>query len=209
VTRQTRDVLLGTLRELEPELHAHLHGVADLSIEVGQRLGMSSEQLDELARAAELHDIGKVAIPDAILHKPGPLDAAEWSFMCRHTVIGERILGVAPALRPVAKLVRASHENWDGTGYPDGLAGEEIPLGARVVRVCDSYHAMISDRPYRTATRPAAALAELRRCAGTLFDPRVVEIFVDVAAQRVQGTLAHHGEASAPDARLSPRLTPG
>ena len=127
---------------------------------------MASEQLDELARAAELHDIGKVAIPDAILNKPGPLDDDEWSFMRRHTIIGERILGAAPALRPVARLVRASHESWDGNGYPDGLAGEEIPLGARIVAVCDAYHAMISDRPYREAMLPAEAVAELRALCG-------------------------------------------
>jgi diguanylate cyclase (GGDEF)-like protein len=174
VTRQTRDVLLRTLREREPDLHEHLHGVAELALEVGNALGMGSEQLDELARAAELHDIGKVAIPDAILSKPGPLDEAEWAFMRRHTIIGERILGAAPALRPVATLVRASHERWDGTGYPDGLEGEDIPLGARIVGVCDAYHAMTTDRPYREAMSHAEAMAELRRCSGSQFDPAVV-----------------------------------
>jgi two-component system cell cycle response regulator len=184
VTRQARDVLLKALHEREPELHDHLHGVAELALEVGQQLGMDSEQLDELARASELHDIGKVAIPDAILNKPGPLTEEEWGFMRRHTLIGERILGAAPALRPVAKLVRSSHERWDGSGYPDGLAGEEIPLGARVVAVCDAYHAMVSPRPYRPAKAPAEALAELHRCAGEQFDPGVVDV-LEAALERV------------------------
>jgi len=175
--RQTRDVLLSTLRERQPELHAHLTGVARLALALGRELGMTPEELDELGRAAELHDVGKVAIPDAILSKPGPLDDAEWSFMRRHTIIAERILGAAPALRPVAKLVRSSHERFDGAGYPDGLAGEAIPLGARVVAVCDAFHAMTSDRPYRRAVSPETAVEELRRCAGSQFDPAVVQAF--------------------------------
>jgi len=130
-----------------------------------------------VARAAELHDVGKVAIPDAILNKAGPLDEAEWSFMRRHTIIGERILLSAPALRPVARLVRSSHERWDGGGYPDGLAQEEIPLGARIVAVCDAFDAMTTDRPYRRRVSDAAALAELRGNAGTQFDPQVVKAF--------------------------------
>ena len=96
-------------------------------------------------RAAELHDIGKIAIPDSVLNKPGPLDATEWELMRSHTLIGERILGAAPALRPVAKLVRSTHERWDGGGYPDGLAGEEIPLGARIIFICDAFDVMTSD----------------------------------------------------------------
>ena len=127
VTRQTRDVLLRTLREREPELHHHVEQVGDLALAVGHALDLPSEQLDELVRAAELHDIGKMGIPDAILSKPGPLGPDERGFMRRHTVIGEQILGAAPALRPVAKIVRSSHERWDGDGYPDRLAGLEIP----------------------------------------------------------------------------------
>ena len=159
-------MLLSTLREREPELHAHLNGVAELSIAVARRLGMLAEDLDEVSRAAELHDVGKIAIPEAILRKPGPLDDEEWSFMRRHTMIGERILSAAPALVPVARIVRSSHERWDGDGYPDGLAGDDIPLGARVMAVCDAFDAMVTDRPYRAARTPREALAELRRCAG-------------------------------------------
>jgi diguanylate cyclase (GGDEF)-like protein len=175
--RQTRDVLLSTLRERQPHLHDHLTGVAETAVAVARELGMTPEQIDEVSRAAELHDVGKMAIPDAILEKPGPLDDEEWAFMRRHTVIGERILAAAPALIPVAALVRSSHERWDGAGYPDGLAGESIPLGARVVCVSDAFDAMISKRPYRAACSADEALAELDRCAGSQFDPRVVEAF--------------------------------
>jgi diguanylate cyclase (GGDEF)-like protein len=184
--RQTRDVLLSTLREREPELHEHLQDVGHAALAVGRHLGLTPEELDELGRAAELHDVGKIAIPDAILSKPGPLDDEEWSFMRRHTIIGERILGSAPALRPVARIVRASHERFDGEGYPDQLAGEDIPLGARIVAVCDAFHAMTSDRPYRTALSRAEALAELRRCAGSQFDPRVVDAFATAVIEGAQ-----------------------
>jgi two-component system, cell cycle response regulator len=144
---------------------------------------MGPEGLDEVARATELHDVGKIAVPDAILDKPGALDPIEWSFMRRHPLIGERILLAAPALRPVARLVRSSHERWDGGGYPDGLRGDEIPLGARVVAVCDAFDAMTTERPYRQPITEDEALAELRRCAGTQFDPMVVEAFCRVIAR--------------------------
>ncbi|HYI35829.1 MAG TPA: diguanylate cyclase [Thermoleophilaceae bacterium] len=177
---QSRDVLVSALRERQPDLHMHAADVAQLAVDVAAELGMDAEHRDEVARAAELHDTGKVAIPDAILDKPGPLDDDEWEFMRRHTIIGERILSSAPALIPVAKLVRSSHERWDGEGYPDGLTGEEIPLGARVVTVCDAYDAMIADRPYRAPKTSEEAMEELRRCAGSQFDPAVVAAFETV-----------------------------
>jgi HD-GYP domain-containing protein (c-di-GMP phosphodiesterase class II) len=121
-----------------------------------------------------------MAIPDAILLKTGPLDNDEWVFVRRHTLTGEWILSAAPALANVAKLVRSSHERWDGGGYPDGLAGEEIPLESRIVAVCDAYAAMRSDRPYRAAMPHADALSELRAHAGTQFDPHVVAAALDV-----------------------------
>ena len=178
--RQSRDVLLRMLSEREPDLHAHLRGTAELALSVGRELGMEPEALDEVARAAELHDLGKIAIPDEILNKNGPLDESEWAFMRRHTIIGERILLAAPALRPVARLVRASHERYDGSGYPDGLVGEQIPLGARVVAVCDAFDAMLSDRPYREQLDETEALDQLIRCSGRQFDPVVVEAFARV-----------------------------
>ena len=174
---QLRDVLLQAFQERYPDLQEHQRGVGTLVLAVGRRLDMNAEDLDVLARAAELHDVGKIAIPDAILNKPGPLDEEEWKFMRRHTILGERILMAASALRPVARLVRSSHERFDGGGYPDGLAGEEIPLGARIIFVCDAFDAMTTDRTYSAAISSAEALEELRRCAGTQFDPFVVEAF--------------------------------
>ena len=172
---RTRDVLMQILSERTPGLADHSGGVSRLVRALGRDFALDSDQLDELMRAAELHDIGKLALPDEILAKPGPLTPSEWDFMRQHPVIGERILGADPALRPVARLVRASHERWDGGGYPDGVAASAIPLGARIISACDAYEAMTSDRCYQAARSPSEAIAELRRCSGTQFDPAVVE----------------------------------
>ncbi len=177
--RQTHDVLVRVLGEREPELGAHLRGVARLAAEIGHAVELDAEQLDSLIRAAELHDIGKIAIPDRVLHKPDPLDDEEWELMRTHTTVGERILATAPAMSPVARLVRSSHERWDGAGYPDRLAGEQIPLGSRIIFVCDAFEAMIEERAYREPISAAEALAELRRCAGTQFDARIVQLFAE------------------------------
>ena len=176
-SRQSKDVLLRALAERNPELRHHLSDVADLAEATARRLQLGQEEVERVRHAAELHDVGKVAVPDAILAKPGPLDDDEWTFIRRHTLIGERIVAAAPALTRVAAIVRSSHERWDGGGYPDGLAGDEIPLGARIVAVADAFDAMTSPRPYSTTRPPDAALDELRRCAGTQFDPAVVEAF--------------------------------
>jgi diguanylate cyclase (GGDEF)-like protein len=175
---QARDVLMRTMQAKQPDLDEHSSEVASLAVRVARRLGLTGEQLDEVARAAELHDVGKVGIPDAILNKPGPLDATEWEYMLQHTILGERILNAAPALRPVARLVRSSHERWDGTGYPDRLAAEQIPLGARIIAVCDAFEAMTADRPYRKALSVHTAREELRAKAGSQFDPAVVDAFL-------------------------------
>jgi two-component system cell cycle response regulator len=185
--RQAHDVLLSMLREREPALSDHLHGVAELAELVGQLLGLDAEHLDVLHRAAELHDIGKLAIPDSVLHKRGPLDEAEWDMIYRHTLVGERILDAAPALRPVAQVVRATHERWDGDGYPDGVAGDEIPLGARIIFACDAFDAMTTEREYQRAVGFAEAVAELRRNSGTQFDPAVVEAVCEVVASLPPG----------------------
>jgi len=206
---QLRDVLLQAFQERYPDLQEHQRGVGALVLAVGRRLGMSAEDLDVLARAAELHDVGKIAIPDAILHKPGPLDAQEWRFMRRHTILGERILTAASALRPVARLVRSSHERFDGGGYPDGLAGEQIPLGARVIFVCDAFDAMTSNRSYSSAVSRVDALSELHRCAGTQFDPRVVAAFADTLREDIPSG-ADATQAASPDAQdLQHRLALG
>jgi two-component system cell cycle response regulator len=181
--RQTRDILLQVLRERDPELSDHMSAVGELSRKVGKRMKLLPEELDETVRAAELHDIGKMAIPDAILHKPGPLDDAEWEFVHKHTIIGERMLSAAPALVPVAKVVRASHERWDGKGYPDGLSEDDIPIGARIVSVCDAFHAMTTARPYGSTLTLEDALHEVQKAAGLEFDPRVVEALSDVVRE--------------------------
>jgi HD-GYP domain-containing protein (c-di-GMP phosphodiesterase class II) len=172
--RQSRDVLLRALAERDPDLVDHVADVAALAVDAARLLGLPEHEVDQIRHAAELHDVGKVAIPDAILQKAEPLDEDEWAFVRQHTIVGERIIAAAPALAHVARLVRSSHERWDGDGYPDGLRGEEIPVGARIVAVCDALAAMLTDRPYRLAVGLPAALEELERCAGSQFDPAVV-----------------------------------
>jgi diguanylate cyclase (GGDEF)-like protein len=177
---QAREVLLALLNEREPDLQRHMAAVARLARAVGREMGLDAEDLDVVVRAAELHDIGKVAVPDAILNKPGPLDDDEWAFVHKHTLIGERIVSAAEALRPVGRVVRSSHERWDGGGYPDGLRGEDIPLGARIVLACDAWDAMTSDRSYRRALPPDVAAEELRANVGSQFDPKVVAALLSV-----------------------------
>jgi diguanylate cyclase (GGDEF)-like protein len=177
-------VLLQALYEREPSLQSHLEDVSELALAVGRELGLAGAALEELHRAAQLHDVGKIAIPDGILRKPGPLDDDDWAFVRQHTVIGERILGASPSLRSVGPLVRASHERWDGLGYPDGLAGEAIPLAARIVAACDAFDAMTGARPYRAELGVDVALAELERCAGSQFDPAVVAVVVRLVRDR-------------------------
>ena len=175
---QSTRVLRRALEAWDAELGEHTGDVALLATDVARRLGLDDEEVERIATAAELHDVGKIAIPRSILRKPSPLDDEEWSFMRRHTLIGERIAQGAPALVGVAGLIRSSHERWDGRGYPDGLAGEEIPLGAQILFVCDSFSAMTSDRCYKAALSESEALEELRRNAGTQFAPAVVEAFI-------------------------------
>jgi diguanylate cyclase (GGDEF)-like protein len=176
---QTRGVLLRVLHEREPELDRHLEGVAHLAATLGHALELDAEDIDVLVRAAELHDIGKVAIPDEILQKQGQLTDVEWALMKKHTVIGERVLSAAPAMNQVAGLVRSTHERWDGSGYPDGLRGEEIPLGSRIILICDAFNAMTEGRPYREPTGAARAREALREGAGTQFDPELVDLFLE------------------------------
>jgi diguanylate cyclase (GGDEF)-like protein len=183
-------LLVAALQEREPGLFAHLEDVAALALEMGRRLGLRHDALDELHRAAQLHDIGKIAIPDQILHKPGPLDESEWQFVRQHTLVGERILGASTALRPIGRIVRATHERWDGTGYPDGLRGEDIPLASRIIFACDAFAAMTSARAYRPVMAPEEALDEVVACAGTQFDPVVAEALVDCVRARSSAAAA-------------------
>jgi HD-GYP domain-containing protein (c-di-GMP phosphodiesterase class II) len=176
--QQTHDVLLAFLREHQPALHQHLRQVGRLAGWLGRRLGLDPEALRLIRFAGELHDIGKAAIPGTILNKPGPLTDDEWKLILRHTIAGERILSASPALIPTATIVRSCQERWDGTGYPDGLSGEQIPFGSRVVFVCDAFDAMTSNRPYYRARGAEDALEELERGAGTQFDPHIVDTFI-------------------------------
>jgi putative nucleotidyltransferase with HDIG domain len=171
----TLAVLGDALESKDSYTAAHVREVAELCEGVGSRLGLASEPRRALRYAALLHDIGKIGVRTEILIKPGALTDEEFTEIKRHTVIGAEMLGRIPGFETVQALVRWAHERWDGSGYPDGLAGEDIPLGARIICACDAYHAMTSDRPYRRAMPAAAALAELRHCAGTHFDPAVVE----------------------------------
>ena len=183
---QTRTVLLKVLSEREPELLEHSTDVMALARGVARRLGLSIEERDNVARAAELHDIGKMAIPDAILNKPGPLDEREWRFMRRHTIIGEDILNVAPALQPVARARAREPRALGRQRLPDGTAGDEIPQGARIVAVCDAFSAMVQDRPYQPGLTVDEAVDEIVRCAGTHFDPDVVAAFAaEIRAEAV------------------------
>lgn len=171
--------LLRMLDERHPGLGDHVEEVADLATGCAQALRLSDEEVDWVRRAAELHDVGKVAIPESILNKKEPLTDDEWGFIRKHTIIGERILGGLLSMEPVAAIVRSSHERWDGAGYPDRLAGDQIPIGARIVSVADAFCAMTEDRPYRRSLSRESALAELRSCSGTQFDPDVVDAFID------------------------------
>ena len=181
--RQTTDALVRVQRERSPALGPHVSDVTVLAAAVGERLDLPEHRLHALRQTAELHDVGKMAIPDAVLDKNGPLTEEEWELIREHTIVGERIVSAAPALRDVARLVRATHERFDGTGYPDQLAGEAIPLEARIVNVADAFCAMTHERSYRPAMTVADAIAELRRCAGTQFDPDVVEHLIAVVRE--------------------------
>jgi diguanylate cyclase (GGDEF)-like protein/putative nucleotidyltransferase with HDIG domain len=177
-------VLLSVVGEHDGALRDHVDDVAHLAEQVSRELALDDDAVAHVRRAAALHDVGKVAIPDEILHAPRSLTDDEWEYMRQHTLIGARIIGAAPEMQPVAEIVRSSHERWDGGGYPDALAGDDIPLGARIVTVCDSYDAMTTTRAYRAAMPVSEALAELERCAGSQFDPRVVAAFQTVLAER-------------------------
>jgi diguanylate cyclase (GGDEF)-like protein len=165
----------------------HSESVVDLVERVARALALDTREIDQIKAAALLHDIGKVAIPDDVLNKPGPLDAEEWKVMHEHPVIGERILRAIPGMGSIARIVRHEHERFDGGGYPDGISGEQIPIGARIILACDAYHAMTSDRPYRKGMSHADAIAELVAHAGTQFDPQVTEMLIGALYGQRQG----------------------
>jgi HD-GYP domain-containing protein (c-di-GMP phosphodiesterase class II) len=175
-------LLLGDVVEADDAYTgSHSRGVVELSRAVSDRLGLSFDQRRNVEFAALLHDVGKISVPNEIINKPGPLDDAEWEIMRQHTIEGERMLKrIGGVLAEVGTIVRASHEDFDGSGYPDGLAGEEIPIEARIVTCCDAFSAMTTTRSYRKAMSTEAAIAELKACSGTQFDPEVVAVLVEL-----------------------------
>jgi diguanylate cyclase (GGDEF)-like protein len=178
-------VLHAALAQRHPDLGEHSDEVAGDVEVLARTIGLDDETIGLIIKAGDLHDVGKLGIPDEIITKPGPLNDEEWEFMKQHTVMGEQIIAAAgPSLERIGPLVRASHERWDGKGYPDGLAGEEIPLGARIITICDSFRAMLDVRAYKPAMALDDALAELRRCAGSQFDPALVDVFCRIVTDR-------------------------
>lgn len=169
------DALLAALGARDHYTGDHSEAVVTLAGAVARRMSLPASVVAQVEKVARLHDIGKIGIPDSILHKPGPLDQDEWELMRQHPVIGARIAQSVPTLAHLAPAIRAEHERWDGGGYPDGLAGRSIPLASRIILACDAYHAMVSDRPYRPAMDVRDAFAELQRHAGAQFCPDTTE----------------------------------
>jgi HD-GYP domain-containing protein (c-di-GMP phosphodiesterase class II) len=180
----TLTALMSTVEAKDDYTASHEQQVADLTRRVALRLGLSASRATDTRYAALLHDVGKVAVPSEILLKPGPLDDEEWVTMRSHAAAGGTLVASIPAFAHLAPAVRASHERWDGAGYPDGLAGEQIPLAARIIAACDTYEAIVTDRPYRRARSSAHAARELRRVAGSQLDARVVEALLDELAEQ-------------------------
>ncbi len=182
--------LVSALQERDRYTGDHSESVVGVAGRVAEALAIAPAEVERIRTAALLHDIGKVGVPDGILHKNGPLDESEWELMREHPAIGERILRAIPGMGQVAKIVRHEHERWDGAGYPDGLAGDQIPIGSRIILACDAYHAMTSDRPYRAAMPHSDAVAELGKHAGSQFDPDVCQALVGYLYGRRQSGLA-------------------
>ncbi|MBZ5495477.1 MAG: response regulator [Acidobacteriia bacterium] len=181
--RFTLEALAAALDAREHETQAHSQRVREYAITLAQGLSLKTEDLIDIGRGALLHDVGKIGVPDSILLKPGKLTPDEWIQMKRHPLVGYEILRGVRFLAPAAEIVLAHQERWDGTGYPNGLACTEIPLGARIFGVVDTLDAMTSNRPYRRALSFLAAREEVRRCSGTQFDPKVTEAFLSIAPE--------------------------
>jgi len=172
--------LARSVEEKDEATEGHCSRIERLSLRTGERLGLTDNRLITLSYAAYLHDVGKVRIPDEILNKPGPLTEEEWKEMRRHPDYGAEMLEKKDFLKDAAEVVRAHHERYDGSGYPRGLKGDQIPLEARIIAVVDAYDAMTSNRPYRKALSKEEAIRELNKNAGSQFDPRVVRAFLKV-----------------------------
>lgn len=199
---QTVTAFVQALGAKDQYTQGHSHAVATHAKLIGEELGLRDSALQTLVQGCELHDIGKIAVPDMILMKPGPLTKAEFEVVKQHPIWGAKILEPLTFLKDVAMSVRQEHERWDGRGYPDGLKGDEIRLEARIIAVADAWDAMTSHRPYRAAMPRAAAILELTHGAGTQFDPLIVEAFLRVIEQ---DKLPHY----APIEDVTPHLHPG
>ena len=193
---ETTDALLAMLGERDSQTCCHSRATGEWARRLCEAMGLATELTDFIVLCALLHDIGKIATPDHILFKAGPLTSAEWDIMREHAAAGQRILDQIPTLQRCASIVRAHHERWDGLGYPDALAGENIPLEARVVAVADAFHAMISDRPYRKAIAPRRALEILQAGRGTQWDPVVVDSMLGLFNGTRKQRPAHQHRAS-------------
>jgi HD-GYP domain-containing protein (c-di-GMP phosphodiesterase class II) len=178
----TVEALANALEANDEYTSSHARWITDLALKVGEGLGLETRSLKRLELGALFHDIGKIGIPEAILSKPGPLTAEERRLVEKHPELGERIIAPIDRLEEVRPIVRHCHERYDGTGYPDGKAGEDIPIESRIILVCDAYHAMTTDRPYRKRLPMEEALRQLDEGAGTQFDPAVVEVCKHVLA---------------------------
>jgi response regulator RpfG family c-di-GMP phosphodiesterase len=174
------DAMVSAIESRDCETKHHCRRVQVYAVMLAQRLDVTPEALVDISYGSLLHDVGKIGVPDAILLKPGKLTDGEWEVMRRHTVIGHQMISKIKFLRGAADIVLHHHERWDGGGYPTGIAGEEIPLGARIFSIIDTYDAMTSKRPYKEALPIATARAEIERCAGTQFDPRIVKEFLRI-----------------------------
>jgi putative nucleotidyltransferase with HDIG domain len=172
--------MVSAIESRDCETKHHCRRVQVYAVMLAQRLDVSPEQLVDISYGSLLHDVGKIGVPDSILLKPGKLTDAEWQVMRRHTIIGYQMLSKIKFLRGASDIVLHHHERWDGGGYPNGVSGEEIPLGARIFSIIDTYDAMTSKRPYKEALPIATARAEIERCAGTQFDPRIVKEFLRI-----------------------------
>lgn len=187
MTAEVVHALMAALAARDGYTGKHSYAVVELALAVGRALGLTTGELLEVEQVALLHDVGKLGIADHILQKPGPLSDAEWTVMRTHPTIGAAMVTGVDALAHLAPAIRAEHERWDGSGYPDGLAGEAIPTASRIVFVSDAVQAMSSNRPYRVAMSRTDAIAELKRNAGTQFSPAVVEAALGALATRGEG----------------------
>jgi putative nucleotidyltransferase with HDIG domain len=193
--QRTIETMVKMLHERDPYTAEHSEEVADLAQKIARDLGLPEDQIETIRAAALVHDIGKVSIPDTILNKPGPLDEPEWQLIKKHTLIGFDLLKNLEMYSEAAQLVKYEHERWDGSGYPEGLKGEQIPLGARIIHVADVYHALTSDRPYRESQgkpshyEPAEAVRIIQAESGRQFDPKVVEALVRVISDEINEPL--------------------